>query len=49
MEDDTSMIDTQEMAWRELVYITNLEIDLQNHGTKMNKKKAQRKKTCSKS
>ena len=28
--------DTQEMAQRQLVYITNLENDLQNHSTKMN-------------
>ena len=30
------MLDTQEMAQWQLVYITNLENDLQNHGTKMN-------------
>ena len=37
MEDDASMLDMQEMAQQQLVYITNLENDLQNHGTKMNK------------
>ena len=30
------MLDTQEMAQWQLVYITNLENDLQNLGTKMN-------------
>ena len=39
MEDDTLMLDTQETAQQELVYITNLENDLQNHGTKMNEEK----------
>ena len=38
-EDDTSMLNTQETAQQELVYITNLENDLQNHGTKLNKEK----------
>ena len=37
MEDDASMLNTQEMAQQQLVYMTNLENDLQNHGTKMNK------------
>ena len=36
MEDDASMLDTQEMAKWQLVYITNPENDLQNHGTKVN-------------
>ena len=35
-EDDTSMLNTQETAQQQLVYITNLENDLQDHGTKMN-------------
>ena len=30
-------LDTQETVQRQLVYITNLEKDLQNHGTEMNK------------
>ena len=30
------MLDMQEMAQQQLVYITNLENDLPNHGTKMN-------------
>ena len=33
------MLDTQETAQWQLVYITNLENDLQNHGTKMNEEK----------
>ena len=36
MEDDASTLDTQGMAQQQLVYITNLENDLQNHGTKVN-------------
>ena len=36
MEDDTLTLDTQETAQWQLVYITNLENDLQNHSIKMN-------------
>ena len=36
MEDDTLMLDTQETAQQKLVYITNLEKDLQNYNTEMN-------------
>ena len=36
MEDDASTLNTQETAQQQLVYITNLEKDLQNHGTEMN-------------
>ena len=48
MEDDALMLDTQETAQWQLVYITNLENDLQNHGTKRMKKKAQRIKSLHK-
>ena len=39
------MLDTQETAQQDSVYITNLENDLQNHGTKMNNEKAQKIKS----
>ena len=39
MEDETSMLDTQETTQQELVYITNLENDLQIHSTELNKEK----------
>ena len=39
MEDDTPMLNTQKTAQEELVYITNLEIDLQNHSSKLNEEK----------
>ena len=42
MVDDTSMLNTQETAQQELVYITNLEVDLQKNGTKLKGGKAQR-------
>ena len=45
MEDNTSMLDTQGTAQQELVYITNLENDLQNHGTKLNEEKSQKIKS----
>ena len=35
---------TQEMAQWQLVYITNLENDLQNHSTKMNEEESPRDK-----
>ena len=38
------MLNTQEMAQRQLVYITNLENDLQNHGTKMNEEEGPKDK-----
>ena len=38
-EDDTSMLEKQETAQQELVYITNLKDDLQNNSTKMNEEK----------
>ena len=44
MEDDALTLDTQETAQRELVYITNLENDLQNHGTKLNEEKGPKDK-----
>ena len=44
MEDDASTLDTQETAQLEYVYITNLENDLQNHGTKMNEEKGPKDK-----
>ena len=37
-------LDTQETAQQELVYITNLEEDLQNNGTKMNEEKGPKDK-----
>ena len=43
-QDNTSMLDTQETAQRELVYITNLEDDLQKNGTKFNKEKGPKDK-----
>ena len=39
MEDNALMLDTQETAQQELVYITNLENDLPSHGTKLNEEK----------
>ena len=39
MEDNASMLDTQETAQQELVYITNLENHLQNHSLKLNEEK----------
>ena len=45
MEDDASMVKTQEMAQQQLVYITNLENnDLQNHSTKVNEEKGPKDK-----
>ena len=44
MEDDALILDTQEMTQRQLVYITYLENDLQNHGTKMNKEEGPKDK-----
>ena len=48
MEDDASMLNTQETAQQQSVYITNLEKDLQNHCTKMNKEEGPKEKACSK-
>ena len=49
MDDDTSMLNTQVTAQQELVYITNIESDLQNHSTKLNEEKGPRDKNpCSK-
>ena len=49
MEDDKLTLDTQETAQQELVYITNLEDDLQNNGTKLNEEKDPKdKKTAAK-
>ena len=42
MEDNASMLNTQEKAERELVCITNIGNDVQNHRTKLNKEKAQK-------
>ena len=44
MEDNASMLNTKETAQQELVYITNLENDLQNHGTKLNKENSPKDK-----
>ena len=44
MEDDASMLNTQEMAQQQLVYITNLENDLQNHSTKVKEEKGPKDK-----
>ena len=38
------MLNTQETAQQELVYITNLENDLQNYGTKLNEEKGPKEK-----
>ena len=43
-EDDASTLDTQQMAQWQLVYITNLENDLQNHGTKVNEEEGPKDK-----
>ena len=43
-EDDVSLLDTQETAQQELVYITNLKDDLQNNSTKMNEEKGPKDK-----
>ena len=44
MEDDASILNTQEMAQQQFVYISNLENDLQNHGTKKNKEEGPKDK-----
>ena len=44
MQDDASMLDTQETAQQELLYITNLEDDLLKNGTKMSKEKGPKDK-----
>ena len=44
MEDDTSTLNTQETAQQHLVYITNLEKDLQHHSTEMNKEEGSKDK-----
>ena len=44
MEDNALMLDTQETDQQELVYITNLENDLQNHGIKLNGEKGPKDK-----
>ena len=44
MEDDKLTLDTQETTQQELVYITNLEDDLQNNGTKLNEEKGPKDK-----
>ena len=41
---DASTLDTQETAQQQLVYITYLEKDLQNHGTEMNEEKGPKDK-----
>ena len=45
MEDGTSTLDTQETAQQQLVYITNLEKDLQKHSTEMNKEEGPKEKS----
>ena len=45
MEDDTSTLDTQETAQQQLVYITNLEVDLRKNGTKLNEEKGPKDKS----
>ena len=44
MEDDALMLDTQETAQQQVVYITNLEKDLQNHGREMNEEEGPKDK-----
>ena len=44
MEDNASTLETQEMAQWQLVYISNLENDLQKHGTKVNEEEGQKDK-----
>ena len=43
-EDDASTLNTQEMAQRQLVYITNLENSLQNYSTKVNEEEGPKDK-----
>ena len=45
MEDNSSTLDTQETAQQQLVYITNLEDDIQKNGTKLNKEKGPKDKS----
>ena len=48
-ENDRSMLDTQETAQQQLVYITNLEDDLQKNSTKLNEEEGPKdKKACRK-
>ena len=44
MEDNASRLSTQETAQWQLVYITNLETDLQNHSTKVNEEESPKDK-----
>ena len=41
-EDDGSTLDTQEAEQHQIVYITNLEDDLQKNGTKLNEEEGQK-------
>ena len=43
--EDNATLDTQETAQQQLVYITNLEDDLQKNGTKLNKEKGPKDKS----
>ena len=43
-EDDRSTLNTQETEQQQLVYITNLEDDLQKHGAKLYKEQGQNNK-----
>ena len=45
MEDNASILNTQETAQQELVYISNLENDLHNSSTKLNKAKGPKDKS----
>ena len=44
-EDDALTLDSQETAQQQLVHITNLEKDLQNHGTEMNEEEGPKDKS----
>ena len=45
MEDDTSILNTQDTAQQQIVYITNLEDDLQKNSTKLNEEKGPKDKS----
>ena len=47
-EDDRSMLNKQETAQQQLVYITNLEDDLQKNGTKLNEEEGPKDKPAMK-
>ena len=45
MEDDTSILNTQDTAQQQIVYITNLEDDLQKNSTKLNEEQGPKDKS----